>query len=504
MPFLTEPDIETKQLPVFINGEFRAPRSGRYLESIDPTTGLAWYSAADGDEQDIDDAVAAASAAYKHSDWRGLTPTDRGDLLHNLANLIKQHAQAFAEIETRDNGKLIKETGAQIAYLARYYRYFAGMADKVNGDVIPINRTGILNYTARESLGVVGLIVPWNSPLNTMSSTVAPCLAAGNTIVVKPSEHTSATAIAFANLVKQAGFPDGVFNVVTGYGSTAGDALTRHPGVAKIAFTGGTATGGKIAANAAGHLAPCVLELGGKSPHVVFADADIERAVNGVVAGVFAAAGQTCVAGSRCFVQRNVYNDVLEQLAARTRDIQIGHPKDPATHIGPLATKAQHNKVTDYARFGVEDGARLVAGGNQVRLDDYENGYFFEPTLFADVDNNHRIAQDEIFGPMVGVQVFDNEKDLMEKANDTRYGLASGVWTSDIDKAMRFAQNIEAGTVWVNTYRTAGFTTPMGGFKDSGYGKHNGMEAMYEWTRTKNVMIDYSGTTQDAFVMRIK
>ncbi len=504
MPNLTEAEIENSRLPIYIDGEFRAPQAEQYIQSIDPATGASWYQLADCDAGDIDDAVAAADTAFRASSWRGLNPTARGDLLYNLAEIIGKHVSELAEIETRDNGKLIKETTAQIGYLAKSYRYFAGLADKVQGDVLPINRAGMLNYATREPYGVVGLIVPWNSPLNTMSSNVAASLAAGNTVVVKPSEHTSASAIAFAHLIEQAGFPDGIFNVVTGRGSTAGDALTRHPGISKLAFTGGTATGKLVATNAAGHLAPCVLELGGKSPHVIFEDADLDRAVNGVVAGVFAAAGQTCVAGSRCFVQQSVYQEVLEKLAIRTRAIKIGHPKDPSSQIGPLATADQYDKVTAYADFGVEDGARLIAGGSRVNPEGYEQGYYFEPTLFADVDNAMRIARDEIFGPMVGVQSFVDETDLIGKANDTRYGLASGIWTRDIDKAMRFARDIEAGTVWINTYRAAAFTTPMGGFKDSGYGKHNGIEAMSEWTRTKNVMIDYSGQTQDPFVIKLK
>ncbi|NKB61327.1 MAG: aldehyde dehydrogenase family protein [Gammaproteobacteria bacterium] len=504
MTFLKESDFENQDLPIYINGECVKARSDGYIESIDPATGKYWYRLANCGELDVDEAVKSASDAFKGQAWSKLTPTDRGELLHELARLIGLHASEFAEIETRDNGKLLKETQAQIRYLTRYYRYFAGMADKIQGDVIPINRTDMLNYTTREPIGVVGLIVPWNSPLNTMSVTAAACLAAGNTLVVKPSEHTSASTIAFAQLVGQAGFPEGVFNVITGEGRIAGDLLTRHEGVSKIAFTGGSDTGRKIAANAAEHLAPCVLELGGKSPQVIYQDADIERAVNGVIAGVFAASGQTCVAGSRCLVEHKIYDEVVDRLAERAKTIRVGHPKDPDTHIGPLATLAQYHKVSNYVQYGLEDGAKLVFGGSKVRPKSYEEGYFYLPTIFSGVDNEMRISQDEIFGPIVGIQPFNDEADLMQKANDTRYGLASGIWTRDIDKAMRFAKEVQAGTVWVNTYRTAGFTTPMGGFKDSGYGKHNGLESMMEWTRSKNVMIDYSGSTQDAFVIRVK
>ena len=504
MPYLTEQEIQHQKLPIYINGDFNNAKSDVVIDSIDPATGQGWYQINDCNNDDVEEAVAAASTAFSSNSWRNLTATDRGDLLYQLAEIVRNHTADFADIESRDNGKLIKETSNQIGYLARYYRYFAGIADKIMGDVIPINRGSMLNYTSREPIGVVGLIVPWNSPLNTMSVTAAACLAAGNTLVIKPSEHTSASTLAFANLIKQAGFPDGVFNVITGRGATTGELLTKNKGIAKIAFTGGTATGTKIATNAASHLAPCILELGGKSPQVIFDDADVDRAVNGVVAGVFAAAGQTCVAGSRCFVQKGIVDEVTEKLLQRTQNIKIGHPKDPKTHIGPLATREQHQKVADYVKYGVEDGARLISGGEKYNLSGYEGGFYFQPTLFAGVNNQSRIAQDEIFGPVVGIQSFENESDLMERANASRYGLASGVWTQDIDRAMRFIQNIDAGTVWVNTYRTAAFMTPMGGFKDSGYGKHNGFDGMHEWTRSKNVMIDYSGATQDAFVMRLK
>ncbi len=501
--FTTVEEIEGRRLPIFVAGAYRKARSEASLESFDPSNGRAWYQAADSGERDVDEAVRAASRALQDPAWRDLSQSDRGALLYRLADLIERNGEALARIETRDNGKLLREMRAQLAYLPSYYRYFAGMADKVQGEVIPINKPETLNFTLREPLGVVGIIVPWNSPLYMMSCTLAPCLAVGNAVVVKPSEHTSASAIAFARLVEEAGFADGVVNVVTGYGHSTGDALTRHPGVAKIAFTGGTDTGRKVAVNAGQRLIPCNLELGGKSPHVVFADADLDRAVNGLVAGIFAAAGQTCIAGSRCFVQASIYEEVLDRLRDRSQAIRIGHPLREDTQLGPLALKAQLEKVARYVSFGQADGAKLVSGGKRPTGAELDGGWYFEPTIFADVTNDMRIARDEIFGPVAGVLKFRDEEELIALANDTAYGLASGIWTKDIDRALRFARRIDAGTVWVNTYRSPSMMSPAGGFKDSGYGKHNGFEAVREYSRLKSVIIDHSGASQDAFVMRL-
>ncbi|WP_137387608.1 aldehyde dehydrogenase [Rhodoligotrophos defluvii] len=501
---LTVASIEGRRLDHFIGGRRTAPHSGQYLQSFDPTTGAPWYEAADGDAADIDAAVRVAQAASMDPAWRRITQTDRGRLVRRLAELVAREADALALMEMRDNGKLLREMQAQLKAMPDAYHYFAGMADKLQGDTIPVNKLDMLNFTLREPIGVVGMITPWNSPLMLLTGTLAPCLAIGNTVVIKPSEHTSASTLALAELVKEAGFPDGVVNVVTGHGRTAGEALTRHPGVAKIVFTGSTATGRRIAANAAGNLVPCQMELGGKSPHVVFDDVDLDRAVNGVMAGVFAAGGQTCIAGSRCFVEAGIYDTFVERLVDRARRVRIGHPAQEDTELGPLALAAQLEKVETYVGYGVADGATIATGGRRPQDGELAAGWYYEPTVLVDAKNDMRFMRDEIFGPVVGVMPFRGEDELIRLANDTRYGLAAGIWTRDIDRAMRFARNVDAGTVWINTYRSAAFMSPSGGFKESGYGRRGGFEVMREFSRLKNVVVDYSGATQDPFVIRLR
>ncbi|MBN7807793.1 MULTISPECIES: aldehyde dehydrogenase [Agrobacterium] len=501
----TVTSIEGSRQELFIGGRFVAPKSGRFMESYDPTTGKVWYEFADADAEDAKAAVAAATDAFRNPAWRRMTQTDRGALLRKLAELVRVNADTLAEIETRDNGKLLKETRAQMRAMPDAYHYFAGMADKMQGDTIPINRLDTLNINLREPLGVVGMITPWNSPLMLLTGTLAPCLAIGNTVVIKPSEHATASTLALAELIHQAGFPDGVVNVLTGTGSNSGEALTRHPGIAKYVFTGSTVTGRRIAGNAAQNLIPCSMELGGKSPHVVFGDVEIEHAVNGVVSGVFAAAGQTCVAGSRCFVEAKIYDKFVEALVARTQQIRVGLPTADDTDIGPLALADQLSKVHSYVASGVKEGAKVAAGGGRPHKAELApDGWYFEPTVMVDARNDMGFMRDEIFGPVVGVMPFRDEAEMISLANATHYGLASGIWTKDIDRALRFANQIEAGTVWVNTYRSASFMSANGGFKESGYGRRGGFEVMHEFSRLKNVIIDYSGSMQDPFVIRLK
>jgi aldehyde dehydrogenase (NAD+) len=484
----------------YIDGDWVDPAEGEYFQSFNPATGEAWYRAATGTRADVDRAVAAARRALTAPAWWDLSQTERGKLLRRLGELIGERAEELARTEVLDNGKLIREMRVQLRRLPDWYEYFAGIADKVEGRVIPGARRDILNYTLREPVGVVGAIVPWNSPLLLTAFKLAPALAVGNTIVVKPSEHTSASMLELVALIEEAGFPSGVVNVVTGAGQT-GALLAEHPGVDKIAFTGGTETGRAVGRAAAGHLARVTLELGGKSPQLIFPDADAAAATVGVVAGIFAAGGQTCVAGSRTFVHASLYDEVLERVRERARAIRIGDPLDDETDLGPLALLEQLRKVERYVASGLDEGATLVTGGTPP--DPERPGWFFTPTVFADVTNDMTIAREEIFGPVLALMRFADEEEAIRLANDTSYGLAAGIWTRDLGRAHRVAARLDAGTVWINTYRSLSPQSPFGGFKGSGIGKENGFEVIHEYTRVKSVWVNTSDAPpDDPFVPR--
>jgi aldehyde dehydrogenase (NAD+) len=492
---------ELRTLGHFIDGKPTPPASGEYFESTNPATREVLYEAARGDAVDVDRAVRAAQSAFDDPRWRDLSQTKRGHLLRRLGDLVAENAEELARSETQDNGKLLREMRGQLTTLPEYFYYYAGLADKIQGDVIPTSDRRVLNYTSREPLGVVGAITPWNSPLTLTTSKLAPALCAGNTVVIKPSEYTSATVLRLAELAVEAGFPPGAVNVVTGFGAEAGQPLVDHPSLAKISFTGSTATGSRIAAAAAGRFIGCTLELGGKSPNIVFEDANVANAAVGVIAGIFAAAGQTCIAGSRVFAHRSVYDELLDLVSKRAQSIRMGDPLDDATELGPLAFEDQRDKVASYVDIGRSEGARVLTGGRA--SDAGLGGYFYEPTVLVDVDNDMRVVREEIFGPVAAVMPFDSEDEVVRLANDTEYGLAAGVWTSNLARAHRVASKLEAGTVWVNTYRAMSPMSPRQGFKSSGVGVEHGSETIKEYTRLKSVWINTDeGPVPDPFVMR--
>jgi (Z)-2-((N-methylformamido)methylene)-5-hydroxybutyrolactone dehydrogenase len=472
---------------LFIGGEWVAPHGGGSFESLDPATDEVWAQVPEGAAADIDAAVSAARAAL-NGPWRHrLTASQRGALIHKLGTLVRRDAQRLAELESRDNGKAIRDTLGEVLRAADWLTYFAGAADKIEGRQIPF-RPDALAYTRREPVGVVGAILPWNSPISLYSWKLGPALAAGCTMVLKPAEQTPVTALELGKLIEEAGFPAGVVNIVPGFGAGAGAALAAHPGVDKISFTGEHRTAQKIMAAAAATLKRCTFECGGKAPHIVFADADLEKAAIVATHGAFRSTGQSCSLGSRLFVQRPAYDAFVETMAERARRIRVGMPLDKATHIGPQTSREQQAKSLSYIEIGKAEGARLVTGGGRPAA--FPRGYFVEPTIFADVDNRSRLAQEEIFGPVLAMIPFDTEEEVLAMANDVRYGLVAGVWTADVTRAHRLANGIEAGLVSVNTYRPVHWMLPYGGFKLSGLGRENGLEAMDHYTETKTVVIE--------------
>jgi acyl-CoA reductase-like NAD-dependent aldehyde dehydrogenase len=485
---------------LYIGGEYAKPASGLYFSSDNPYTGEIWASIARGSAQDVDRAVAAANNALPV--WNALKPSERGRLMVRFADTVEQNAERLAALEVRDNGKLFAEMLPQVRMAADWFRYYGGLADKIEGSVIPTGKPNMLTFTRHEPLGVVGLITPWNSPLLLLSHKLATALAAGNVAVIKPSEFTSASTLEFAELFAQAGFPRGVVNVVTGLGSEAGAALVAHPTIAKIAFTGSELGGQRINEAAAREFKHVALELGGKSPNIVFEDADLEAAVVGAIAGIFAASGQTCIAGSRLLLQRSIHDQFVERLVKTAGEARIGDPMQAATNVGPVATQPQFEKILKYIEIAKAEGARCVLGGGAYTGPGTSGGRFVSPTIFTGVNNQMRIAREEVFGPVLAIIPFDTEDEAFQIANDTPYGLAAGVWTSDIGRALRASERLQAGTVWVNTYRVGGTSTPFGGYKRSGMGREGGIEAIKEWVNTKTVWICGKPDTSYPFVMR--
>lgn len=488
-----------KRYDLLIGGKRIAAASGEWFETRNPYSGDVWAEVARASAADVDRAVAAGVTAFE-GDWSRMTPSRRGRLLTKLADLIEDNSARFAEIEVRDNGKLLAEMTAQTRYLAEWYRYYGGLADKVEGSVIPTDKANVLNFTRYEPLGVIGMITPWNSPLLLLSWKLAAALAAGNVAVIKPSEFTSASTLEFAELFEQAGFPPGVVNVVTGFGGEAGEALVSHPGVAKIAFTGSDTAGQKIYETAARDIKHVSLELGGKSPNIVFDDADIEAAVMGTISGIFAATGQTCIAGSRLLLQRSIHDRFMERLLQIAGAAKIGDPMSPDTNVGPVTTEPQYRKILDYIDIAKAEGAICVLGGKPYTQ--AAGGLFIEPTIFTNVHNSMRIAQEEVFGPVLAVIPFESEQEALQIANDVDFGLAAGVWTKDMGRAIRMSERLKVGTVWINTYRAVSYTSPFGGFKRSGLGRESGVEAIKEYLQVKSVWMATDSNVSNPFVIR--
>ena len=493
---------ETQVFLNLIGGRTVPAASGETIASFDPFVGRPWASIPRCDAEDVNAAVAAARAAFRAPAWRGLTPTERGKLLNRFADVLAAEADRLAVIESRDNGKLIAEMQAQLRYLPEWYRYFAGLCDKIEGAVLPIDKPLMHAFTRREPIGVVACITPWNSPLLLLGWKLAPALAAGNTVVIKPSEHAACSTLAFARLFEEAGFPPGVVNTVTGLPLEAGAALVSHPDVAKIAFTGGEPGGVAIYRAAAEGLKKVTLELGGKSPNIIFADADIDKAAFGAISGIFAASGQTCIAGSRLLVQRSVHDRVVEKLIEVAKLAKLGDPKAMDTQVGPITTFEQRAKVLAHISQARSAGATCVLGGGCPTAPELAQGWFVEPTIFTGVDNTMAIAREEVFGPVLAILPFEDEDEAVAIANDSPYGLAAGVWTGDIARALRVPERLEAGTVWVNTYRAVSFMAPFGGVKRSGIGRESGRAAMDDYLETKTVWIDMGAAVSNPFIIR--
>ena len=491
---------QLQEFKMNIAGEWTGALSNKVFESLNPATGKAWAQFPDANEADVDRAVKAANHVFQSASWRSVTATERGKMLHRLGDLISQNIETLAQLESRDNGKLIRETRAQVNYLPAFFYYTAGLADKIEGETLPLDKTDMMAYTLREPLGVVAAIIPWNSPLYLTAIKLAPALAAGNTIVLKPSEHASATLIELVRLVELAGIPKGVVSVVTGFGPSTGAALTSHPLIRKVAFTGGAATAKHVIKSSAENFAKLSLELGGKSPQIVFADADLDSALNGIVAGIFAASGQSCVAGSRLLVQRSIYTQFIDALVEKASKIKIGDPALDDSEMGPMATEQQLSVVEGFVERAQKDGAKLRLGGKRADID---QGWYYQPTIFECDSNQDYLMQEEVFGPVAAVIPFDTEEDALAMANDSNYGLAAGIWTRDIATAHRVARDVHSGIIWVNTYRVVSAMASIGGYKHSGYGRESGIDSVLAYTERKTVWINLSSEPMsDPFVMR--
>ena len=475
---------------LLIGGEWVPAASGETFASLNPATGQPLIDVALAGEADVDQAVQAARRAFESGDWAAMSGAERGNLLWKVADLLEQHADELAELETLDNGKPLRAARhGDLPQAVKHFRYYAGWASKLEGSTIPVSFPNQFVYTLREPMGVVGLIIPWNFPLLMAAWKLAPALAAGNTCLLKPAEETPLTALRLGELLQMAGFPPGVVNIVTGPGVPTGAALPAHPGIDKVAFTGSTEVGRKIMAAAAGsNLKRVSLELGGKSPNVVFADADLDKSIKGATWAVFSTSGQECVAGTRLFVEQPVYHQVVDGLAAQAQRIRVGPGFAPKVHIGPIVSEKQLTTILGHIEGGRAAGAEVITGGERLG-GDLAGGYFVQPTIFAHQDDALKLVQEEIFGPVVAVTTFQDWDELIARANSSRYGLAAGAWTRDVSKAHRFARAVKAGTVWINGYGLFDAAVPFGGYKESGFGREMGREALDLYTQTKTVWV---------------
>jgi aldehyde dehydrogenase (NAD+) len=486
---MTKKDVKIKPGKLFINGRWVDSVSGKTFDTLNPATEKVITSVAEGDSADIDLAVAAAREAFENGPWKKTDARDRGRILLKIAGLIERNKDELALLDTLDNGKPINETtNADIPLVIDCFLYYAGWADKIHGETIPV-RGDFFNYTLREPVGVVGQIIPWNFPLLMAAWKIAPALACGNTIVLKPAEQTPLSALRLGEICQEAGLPDGVLNIVTGYGPTAGAALAEHMDVDKIAFTGGSATGRIIMQAASKNLKRISLELGGKSPNIVFADSDVDSAVDGAMTGIFFNQGEVCCAGSRLFIEKSIHEEFIDKLSNKAANMRVGNPEDTGTQMGAQVSKEQFDKILGYIETGKQEGAKLVTGGERCG----ERGYFIKPTIFDAVDNNMRIAKEEIFGPVVSAITFDDVSEVVKQGNLSIYGLAAAVWTKDIKKAHRLARDLKAGTIWINTYNAFDAASPFGGFKQSGFGRELGVHALELYTHVKSVWINLGG-----------
>ena len=488
-----------KTFNYFVGNEWLKPISGKYFDSENPATGDVWARVPDCGPEDIDLAVNSAKKAFYEGPWGKILPAERGRVLRRIGDVISKNASRLGEVETRDNGKLPKNITPSLmegAWSVDAFHYYAGMCDKFEGQLIPAEAPNIHNYLKWEPFGVVGFILPWNSPLGVLINKLAPCLAAGNTVVMKPSEHASCSILELMDVLLEADLPAGVLNVITGFGDTAGGPLVSHDDVRMVSFTGGTAGGVAAATTAAKKVKPMVMELGGKSPQIIFSDADIDLAVNGVASGIFPAAGQSCISGSRVLVHKSIEEEFVNKLVNISKKAKVGDPLNPATQVGPIANGPHYERVLQKIKEAELAGHKLLLDGRSFCRD---KGYFIGPTIFNGVPNGSDLAQNEVFGPVLSIETWESEQEVIRIANDSVYGLAAGIWTKDIALAMRIADQIEAGTIYVNNYFNAATQSPVGGYKQSGYGRESGWEGMRSFMQAKSVWLSTKPEQNDPF-----